>query len=304
MKEKITNFENFHFEPEWIVPWEDLQEKVYIENIFENLRITLQHKFSDYLFVYYASDSIQNPPKPIVITDSRPKILIWSGDQRAETPMYMTKYFKAIFKTHLNGDTDKPGYYHLPLGYTKNVVIDNIKPILERDNNVFYSGNYNYNRVSLLKAFSGLKFLPDNILHRLYRKNVIKNDFSNSFPSSYIKFTGGFAQGLDGKTYSEYLNNSKIVICPPGFHRNETFRHYEALKAGAIPISLPLPDNYFYRGAPFVIIKSWQELNFTVSSLLNNPQKMLELQEKSVYWWKNVCSEKAVAQYMAKIILQ
>jgi hypothetical protein len=301
----MLNLENFHFEPEWIAPWEKLYEGRYVENIFSYLQNVMGGSFSDYYFVYYASNGIKNPPQPIVVTDPRPKILIWSGDQRAETPLYMTRYFKAIFKTHLEGDRDKPDYYHLPLGYAKDVKIDSLKPFAEREVNVFYSGNFNTNRIDLVKSLAGISFLPNKMVRYLYKKKfrkLVPNNFSGRFPSSYISFTEGFAKGLDGAEYSELLNNSKIVLCPPGFHRNETFRHYEALRAGAIPISLPLPDNHFYRGAPFVIINQWNELEKTVKHLLSNPVLLEDLHRQSVNWWENVCSEKAVAEYMAKII--
>ena len=48
----------------------------------------------------------------------------------------------------------------------------------------------------------------------------------------------GFAEGDVGRTYVEALLRSRFALCPPGFVNNESFRYYEALLCGALPIEL------------------------------------------------------------------
>lgn len=301
----LLNLENFYFEPEWIVSWPMLYERTYIEKVFFFLQEILGEKFSNFFFVYYASSGNSNPPQPIVLNDERPKILIWSGDQTAAVPLYMLKYFDIIFKTHLDGDRDIEKYYHLPLGYTKNLIEQPvIKKIKNRKYNIFYSGNLNQNRFKLYKDLANISFINNRLFKKVFysRFNIVFPKTINKYEKSFIQFTDGFAKGLNAGLYSEYMYNSKITINPPGFLRNETFRHYESLKVGAIPISLPLPNNYFYRGAPFEIIQSWKELDKRVKYLLSNPSYMDDKQNSVVSWWNNKCSEKAVAAYICEIM--
>lgn len=49
--------------------------------------------------------------------------------------------------------------------------------------------------------------------------------------------TKGFAQGLDRKEYFEKMARAKTVPCPSGAVSEESFRLYEALEAGAVPIA-------------------------------------------------------------------
>jgi hypothetical protein len=43
-------------------------------------------------------------------------------------------------------------------------------------------------------------------------------------------------QGLSTKSYAELLNQTKFALCPRGNFSVDTFRFYEALEAGTIPI--------------------------------------------------------------------
>lgn len=48
--------------------------------------------------------------------------------------------------------------------------------------------------------------------------------------------TEGFAKGLERSEYMEYMWRSKVVPCPAGTSTPDSFRVFEALEAGAIPI--------------------------------------------------------------------
>jgi hypothetical protein len=303
----VLELENFYFEPEWIVPFDQLHEGIYISRVFEQLLALMGDDFYNYQFIYYASNGNSNPAKPILLTDPRPKVLIWSGDETSATPAYMTKHFVAIFKTFLDGDKNIPGYFHLPMGYTKSVEDRPVKPFEERNYNVFFAGNLNENRIGLYKALAKLSRLPDGVIYRMRNskaKGLLPTDFSKAFPHSHIAFTSGFAKGFAKKEYSDFMYDSRMVICPTGFRSNETFRHYETWRTGGIPITLPLPDNHFYRGAPAITISSWRELSSTVKKLIKNEGELRALHKRSIDWWTNACSEESVAKYMRDIILR
>jgi hypothetical protein len=48
----------------------------------------------------------------------------------------------------------------------------------------------------------------------------------------------GFAEGDVGATYVEALSTSRFALCPPGFVNNDSFRYFEALACGALPVEI------------------------------------------------------------------
>lgn len=78
----------------------------------------------------------------------------------------------------------------------------------------------------------------------------------------------GFLQGLDRDAYFTLLRRSKVVPCPSGPNIPDTFRLYEALESGAVPIAdatCPRGDwGYWHRVFPsppvFPILSDWLRL--------------------------------------------
>ena len=56
------------------------------------------------------------------------------------------------------------------------------------------------------------------------------------FNNDYYHFNEGFNNGLDEEDYNFILKNTKIALCPKGWVNTETFRLYETLETGTIPI--------------------------------------------------------------------
>ena len=54
--------------------------------------------------------------------------------------------------------------------------------------------------------------------------------------SGWLQVTDGFAKGIDQKTYLDHLADAKVAPCPPGPNTPDTFRLYEALEAGCLPV--------------------------------------------------------------------
>lgn len=298
-------FDNVFFESEWVAPFDDLHERDYIRDLLRALQKVMGTEFDAHQFIYYSSDGCRRPALPIVLTDPRPAVLIWGGDQSAVRPAYIPTVFKAVFKTHLDGDRAEDGYHHLPLGCTARVPERPSVPMSERSVDVFFSGNLNEGRLGLFCATHGLPAWTRPAIGRIHRSRFRSAllRWTPSVPSSWhVRFTAGFAQGLTGAAYADALQNSKLALCPPGFHRNETFRHYEAMRAGSIPVSLPLPDNRAYRGAPILTVSNWSHLRDAIRSELSDPDGLAQRQRAVLDWWSTMCSPTAVAAYMAECI--
>ena len=52
----------------------------------------------------------------------------------------------------------------------------------------------------------------------------------------YLLVNDDFNSGLSKETYAQLLADTKVVLCPRGFAATESYRVYEALEAGAIPL--------------------------------------------------------------------
>jgi hypothetical protein len=105
------------------------------------------------------------------------------------------------------------------------------------------------------------------------------------------------ARGL-ARTYSELMAQTRVCLVPRG-NASETFRFFEALRAGCVVVCESLPDHWFYRGAPVVRIRHWDELSSVLPPLLADGTRLAEMHRASLRWWESRCSEDAVGRLMA-----
>jgi hypothetical protein len=102
-------------------------------------------------------------------------------------------------------------------------------------------------------------------------------------------------------SYSDLLAESAFCLVPRG-NSPETFRFFEALRAGCIVLCESLPNHWFYRDAPVIRVGRWKNLEDIVLPLANDPVKLHALHRASLDWWESRCSEAAVATYMSEQI--
>lgn len=73
--------------------------------------------------------------------------------------------------------------------------------------------------------------------------------------------TDGFAKGMDSWEYYHHIASSHAVICPPGHVSDDSFRLYETLEAGSIPIVLKSSLlNTLFPDAPFPVLDDWSQI--------------------------------------------
>lgn len=97
--------------------------------------------------------------------------------------------------------------------------------------------------------------------------------------------TKGFAQGLDKSNYHLLLGKSKVVPAPAGPCSPDSFRLYEAIEAGAVPIP---PEREFwlkiFSTVPFPTIDEYEQLNGYIDDAVSQyPMLNNEVQ----VWWLN-----------------
>lgn len=107
---------------------------------------------------------------------------------------------------------------------------------------------------------------------------------------SFLFTTSHFADpaGLNVVDYRNLLLDTIFVPCPRGNWNLDTFRLYEALECGCIPIIEKTPLDYFskfYGPHPFLVVSSWREAPRLIKELLSNPDQLEGLREKCFAWW-------------------
>jgi hypothetical protein len=104
-----------------------------------------------------------------------------------------------------------------------------------------------------------------------------------------------------GDRYTEIMADTKIALAPRG-SSVETYRFFEAMRQGCIVICDRLPPHWFYVGCPAIQIGDWGDLEAEVKALSADPERLKDLHRRSLAWWDEKLSERAVAQVIAKCL--
>jgi len=251
----------------------------YIQEVLKYLK----PKLSDEYVLHIACLSQEcNNYKNIKFVPSKKNIIIGTSDEYMQDihPPYLNEAV-AIFKQYLVPEQEKGNVYSFPLGYNKKHVTSKNKPISDRSVDVFFSGHMH----SKLRKTSLLPIIQ-------YFKNLPKD----KRPKLDINISGGFNMGLNGDEYSKRLHNSKIAICPHGNVSVETFRFYEAARSGCVIISPVLPNTQIYKNSSVVQVENWHtDTGAIIMELINNHDKLANIQRNIANDWNNTLCEKAAA---------
>ena len=92
-------------------------------------------------------------------------------------------------------------------------------------------------------------------------------------------------KSMSVKDMQEIYFDTNFAPCPAGFYHPESYRIYEALQCGAIPI-VESVYNYFdktYPNNPFIKIKKWNEAKAIIENWSEN--KILSKRKECFNWW-------------------
>lgn len=105
--------------------------------------------------------------------------------------------------------------------------------------------------------------------------------------------------------YLQVLSDSMFVPCPMGNVNLESFRLYEALDCGAIPIVERRPWlDYFtqlFGPHPLPSVNYWKEAHPIMISLLSDPKRLYDKQIEIQHWWRQM--EAQVADHLSSAIV-
>ena len=114
------------------------------------------------------------------------------------------------------------------------------------------------------------------------------SNFLRTFPDGFYFGGKSFGSGLPLDKYCSILSTSSFALCPEGDRHLDTFRLWECLCCGCIPIlvefksqaSTLLPESFLFRSFILEIFARLCSYLFKRSVSLNN------LQSSVFAWWK------------------
>ncbi|MCP9884160.1 hypothetical protein KBY97_03325 [Synechococcus sp. ATX 2A4] len=288
--------------------WEQLNETAFLTRCFVTLARELPC-FSSWRFFVFSSHQPEAVPASAALPgDDKVLIAISDESPSISATLALQAHYRHIFKAYLPRELLGSRVYPFHPGVVGAVPQLAVRPFAERSLDVFFAGNLNPNRLPLYCALHPLlrhlsPALARSLVRRMprrLRRHSLDRLADPALGRTSLLFSDGFRRGLAPAAYAGLLHDSRIVLCPRGFSSSETFRHMEALRAGAVVVSEPLPDTTFYRGSPIVTVPDWRTGYLVIQQLLADPAALLERHQASLAWWNSHCSEQATARYLAK----
>ena len=140
-------------------------------------------------------------------------------------------------------------------------------------------------KINILKRNYKWSFLGTT--HGSSRYDLL-NKHKNITPN-FINLTENFSgkKSMDTNDYYKILNNSIFAPIPHGYFHPETYRLYEALEAGCIPIienPFQFFDN-FLPNNPLLSVNSWEDSSTIIKKYLENKKDIEILRNKINDWW-------------------
>lgn len=292
--------------------FEGQNDSLFLRVVFDHLHEIMGDSFKDFTFVIHRRMFGEFAGSKINLDPGGDKrILIVIADEKEVFPVEEYLSYRAVFRAYGCPEFLAPNIHSFPVGYFNAAGSVESIPFDDRSTSVFFSGCLNSNRIELYRQFRPVRWLPGRIpkhrklkelLRRAVSKTCDERNFDASIPGGRISFTEWFGKGLPPEEYAAVLRDTKIALCPPGFHSHETIRHWEAMRLGCVIISDVLPPSRFYRGSPIIQLGDWDLLLPLLKELLADNESLLQLHRSTTDWWKSACSERSVARYMADVL--
>ena len=256
----------------------------YIQGVLENLNLDDSYR----LYIVSTTPELDFTDK-VKLDNKRKNVIIsladeWSADNIPQD----WKDNATVFKAYLKPEQEEDNVHHFPLGYNNKHKKLPYKPIKSRPIDVFFAGHIaSVNRLHymrwVIEYFQELK--PEER------------------PNYEFAISKGFNLGLNGQEYSQKLHDAKLVICPAGNVSMETFRHYEAMRSGAVVVSPRLPQTKIYKDAAICQVDKWEyQVGDTIMDLLSDIDMLQLCQERQQQTYNNRFTVKSVAKYINELL--
>ena len=189
------------------------------------------------------------------------------SDEHFSDPIGWYAYCKHIFRPYIRPDTaELSNVTHIPLGPYRST--SNTRELKDRKFIWSFFGTGWNDREAKME---GLKELQPN---------------SYTFFDSWMN-----SNQLTSEKYTETCLNSMFMPCPSG-QNVETFRFYEAIDHGVIPIYVrngeeDLHFKMLAKNLPLVVFDSWNIVKQSITIFLQNPELLQEYRSKLLMAWND-----------------
>jgi len=189
----------------------------------------------------------------------------------------------------------RPPTYQLPLGASALLELPDI-PFRERPVDVFFAGSV---------GESGRFTVRPRVIARRQMERAVElvREALPELQVDYLVFGPfGVHAGLDARIlrtedYLDHLAAAKYALCPRG-NVEETYRFFEAARAGCVPISEPLPPRWYFADAPYVSVRRWSQLPQVLEELRRDEHAAEQIARAARTWWDERIAEPKVAEFM------
>lgn len=243
---------------------------------------------------YFNNQGIVTVNKISDIPDRDAILFIGTHDKPTIQPNIVLNYLDAIQKM--------PHRYIVVMGKTDKCLSPNIK--IPKNIKKLYCNNFNQQHDTITFLPMGSDFRSIDSFGKADIRNTKRpilcycNFSIDTHPSrkriynsikdkQFIKFEhmGKFLKyGLSRDDFFKRLNDSKFVICPRGNAR-DTFRFYDTIYSGAIPIVIRerFHDTDYFKGVPILFLKDESEFETLTEDFLNKSYLRLSRMKRTYY---------------------
>jgi GR25 family glycosyltransferase involved in LPS biosynthesis len=189
-----------------------------------------------------------------------------SDEKTDDLDFYKLNYCKKIIRFYPRADTPCPEkVYVIPLGPNRQNLLESDTYTNRKIIWSFFGTNW-YDRQTKLGPW--LKLIPN------------KHEFYDSWMAK---------EQLTATEYSEICRQTIFIPCPAG-QNVETFRFWEALEHGAMPIYVRQPNddpyfNFISSKLPIISLNNWDIALSFIQSLLDNPPTLINYRKTMLSKW-------------------
>jgi hypothetical protein len=208
----------------------------------------------------------------ILAEQKKPVVLIHLSDETVNDPLSIYEHpaVKLIIRNYVRKDVpSNDKVITIPLGYVRNRSLKGkFKKLSERTLAWSFAGSVDKpNRIEMLQTLAtvepnSMKLLPT---------------WKHPLPE-------------EADEYMKTLEDTRFVPCPKG-QNYETYRLYEALEAGCIPICIGDANNEhecynkLIGDNAILISKDWSSVKSMIQQISNNPEALNQIQENLTKYW-------------------
>ena len=122
-----------------------------------------------------------------------------------------------------------------------------------------------------------------------------------SIENKYVSFfpEWNHPEQLQMNEYIQLLSDTKFIPCPRG-NNVETFRFYESLECGCIPVFVELPEVLCDLELPFIQTNTWDQVAQLIRELESDKDAMEAYRTSIQLWWNahKRCLKDAVSKWL------